>query len=105
MSDTQRSPKPGPRITVNGVEYTTVYTGDVQRFPENRAISILLNTALMHGVGLNQLWIAQQEGHYTIDEMRELYRLIGISIGSYVDTFVHDVVENPAWAAGESKGS
>jgi len=105
MKGNKRSPKPkwkpAPSIKINGVEHATVYTEDgdgnpVQRFPANRTVSALYD-ASAHHVGMNRLWIDQQEGRYTLDEMRELYRLIGYSICGYAEIFEDDEIENPVW--------
>lgn len=90
--------KPGPTIKINGVEHATIFTENgVQRFPANRVVTAMFDATTDRSGDLNQLWIDQQEGRYTLGEMRELYRLIGYSIAGYAEIFEDDEIENPLW--------
>ena len=97
---------PGPDIKVNGDTYSTIIDEHgIQRFPKNRIVEDLLKETNHGNVGryldLNEIWCRSQkhgyEGGYTADELREFYRLIGISICGYAEVFSNAEIENPMW--------
>ena len=102
--------KPGPDATINGVIHKTVIDDrGVQRFQQNRIVRDLLTaTTYMDKDGrwlpvpigatrisLNEIAMATGDGRYTGGEWRELYRLIGYSIGGYGEIFPDDEIDNP----------
>ena len=105
MSDKETSL--GPYVVVNGERHKTIMDQNgVQRFPENRVIRWLLeqstNPSRPYGGGLNEI-IVKQRGydHFTEDEVRELYRLIGYSVCGYAECFEDDEIVNPLWEEDE----
>lgn len=96
-----KSTRPGPKVKINGVEYETVMVGKVQRFPENRVVRRLLDKSSERGYDLNHLWEAidydKRRNSPGAKDMREFYRLIGISVCGYSEVFLNDEIENPLW--------
>jgi hypothetical protein len=93
--------KPGPKVKINGVEYDTVMVGGVQCFPENKVVKLLYAGAEESGYDLNKLWDAfpnfKTRGTRNGMDMREFYRLIGMSVYGYSEVFANDNIENPLW--------
>lgn len=95
---------PGPDIKINGDTYPTIIDEHgTQRFPKNRIVEDLLKETNHGNAGryldLNEIWQRSRGvSGYTADEIKEFYRLIGISICGYADVFPDDKIKNPMWA-------
>lgn len=93
-------------VKINGVPYQT-YLDDcgVQRFVGNHIIKRIFRmhdnkpiTAIPKELSLNNIWIEQQHGTFTLDEVKEIYRLFEISVCGYEEVFNDDKIENPRWS-------
>jgi len=97
----KKNAKPGPKVKINGVKYDTVMIGKVQRFPENQVVRRLLDEATKRGYSLNDMWAANEYNRNrrssAANDMRTLYRLIGISVCGYAEVFGNDEIDNPLW--------
>ena len=69
-------------------------------FRKNRIVDnmlAILSTAtrissLIHA-NLNTISVDQQNGNYTLDELMELYMLLGVSLGHFADTFARHLAD------------
>ena len=93
-------PKPdGHFATINRKKFPTVTRDDkVQRFPENRIIRDLLDTA-RNGLklDLNEIVIRASKGIYCKEEMHEFYRLLGYSVHGFEEIFEDDNISSDLW--------
>lgn len=92
-------PKPdGHYATINRKRFKTVTVDGVQRFPENRIIRDILDAARDgKKLDLNQIAVRASRGEYCKEEMHELYRLIGYSVGGFEEVFESDRIGSDLW--------
>lgn len=86
-------------VKISGKPYKTVIDEKgVQRFPENRIVSALLDAASSgRKMDMNDIARMTAMGEFTVKERRELYRLIGYSVCGYSEIFPGDTIVNPLW--------
>jgi hypothetical protein len=88
----------GHYAEINGKKFYTVTIDRVQRFPENRVISDLVDAAREgRKLDLNEIVIRAASGRYCKDELHELYRLIGYSISGFEEVFETDEISSDMW--------
>ena len=97
-----------PIVVINGEPYDTEIINAVQRFVPNRIVRDILDVSSGQFPGanwqghldLNGIAIGVARDKYSEDENRQLYRLIGYSIGGYEEIFSDDDIDNPLWDTG-----
>jgi hypothetical protein len=65
-------------------EQPTEFVEGVKRFKKNKIVSYLLDTG---NTDLNKLWVMQQNGKFSMEDMEQLYQLIGYSVCGFEDVF------------------
>lgn len=86
------------KIKVNGETFETIIDENcVQRFPDNRFVSLLMTNGMNHGLSYNELAVMAARGMITQDERRQIYRITGMSVSGYQDVFPQDKIKNPLW--------
>ena len=88
--------KPGDFCTVHvdGVPYEAIVDEQgTLRFMRNKIVDNLVGQwkTLDDVIDLNTIWVDFQESKYTLDEMMELYRLIGYSVFGFWEVFGWEV--------------
>jgi hypothetical protein len=75
-------------VKINGKEYPTVMVGTVERFLANPIIRELLDAATEgRKMNLNDVARLYGNGACTLEQMHELYRLIGYPLSGFGEVF------------------
>lgn len=62
------------------------YVGEVIRFRENKAVRWMYDRLSQCGISMNEIVLAyHKEKAFTVDDMEQLYQLIGYSVSGFGD--------------------